>query len=258
MIFMAKSKHVGLTAVSVLVLLASLTLCIGNVQAQNQVTVVILPAIGGTSNPAAGTYEYNDGETVTVTAASANLGATFSYWLLTADNDTRQSTAYPLTFTVSAGVTYVVQPVFEFTQFPGVLPTPDLSDAAVVDILPASGGTTIPAPGKYAFTNATAFNITAMPDNGWVFSHWVISGDIGAGHGDAPLNLEPTDNPYNVNHGYGSVYAYQPVFTQSSNPSPSPTIPEFSILAVLLLLAALIPAVALAKKRNQLKLPMLS
>jgi hypothetical protein len=118
--------------------------------------------------------------------------------------------------------------------------------------MPASGGTTSPAPGKYAFTNADKLNITAMPDNGWKFSHWVILGADTSNHGDAPTNLQPTDNPYNVNHGYGATYAYQAVFTETSSPSPS--VPEFPILAVLMLLAVAAPLVALAKKHMTIKL----
>jgi predicted secreted protein with PEFG-CTERM motif len=93
-----------------------------------------------------------------------------------------------------------------------------------------------------------------MPLNGWTFSHWVISGNTSVSHGGAPVNLEPTDNPYNVNHGYGETYYYQPVFTQSGasmSPEPSTTIPEFPMLAVLLILGAMvIPVVALARKRK--------
>jgi hypothetical protein len=132
----------------------------------------------------------------------------------------------------------------------------NLANAAIVIILPAAGGSTVPSAGAYAFTNATAFNITAMPLNGWIFSHWVISGNTSVSHGGAPVNLEPTDNPYNVNHGYGETYYYQPVFTQSGasgspGPSVSPSIPEFTIVAVLVIIGALaIPAAVLVRKRR--------
>ena len=119
-------------------------------------------------------------------------------------------------------------------------------------VLPAAGGTTIPAPGTYALANATSLQLTAMPDNGWQFSHWVISGsDVTTGHGSAPTNLEPTDNPYNVNHGYGNTYNYQPVFTQSGSTSPSPTVPELSAVLLIAVLVAMIPIVLVARRSRQ-------
>jgi hypothetical protein len=124
-----------------------------------------------------------------------------------------------------------------------------MSNLAIVVILPAAGGTTTPSPGTYAFDNASSLNLTATPDSGWAFSHWVISGNI-TSHGAAPLNLEPTDNPYNVNHGYGATFYYQPVFTQTNEPTPSPSIPEVSAVALAGLVLALIPVVLFARKRK--------
>lgn len=247
---MAKTRLVGLMLLTSLLLLASVAL---TVQAQNQATVTILPAIGGTTTPDAGTTSYNDGATVTITQTASIPGAQFSNWIITANGVSRTSTDATLSFPATGGTTYIIQPVYTLLQTaPGATQLPsNMSTAAIVIILQAAGGTTTPAPGAYAFDNATAFNITATPSSGWQFSHWVISGPTSVSHGGTPVNLEPTDNPYNVNHGYGSTYYYQPVFTQTSGgPSPSPTIPEVSILAVLLVLGALIPVVAIARKRR--------
>jgi hypothetical protein len=40
-----------------------------------------------------------------------------------------------------------------------------------------------------------------------------------------PYIATPTDNPYNVNHGYSNRYNYQAVFTPvgSTEPTPTPT-----------------------------------
>ena len=253
---MAKTKYVGLVLFSTLLLLAASVVYAGNVQAQGQATVTILPAIGGATNPGAGTTSYNDGASVTITAtATAGTGYTFDSWIILTNSGLRVSSDNPLTFPAAAGSNYTIQPVFNVIQPINITSAQqNLANAAVVIILPAAGGTTIPLAGAYAFTNATAFNITAMPDNGWTFSHWVISGNTTVSHGGAPVNLEPTDNPYNINHGYGETYYYQPVFTQSgasTSPGPSTSIPEFSIFAVLLLLGAMmIPVVVLARKRK--------
>ena len=93
-----------------------------------------------------------------------------------------------------------------------------------------------------------------MPNNGWQFSHWVISGsDVTTGHGSIPTNLEPTDNPYNVDHGYGNTYYYQPVFTQSDTTSPSPTIPELPAVLLIAVLVAMIPIVLVARRTRKPK-----
>jgi hypothetical protein len=210
-----------------------------------------MDSIGGTTDPAAGTYNYADGTSVTFTAAGdTQTGFSFLNWIITTSEGSRTSADNPLTFPVSAGSTYTIQAIFQVLQPIGATSLPkDMSNAAIIGILAAAGGTTNPGPGTYALANANAFNLTAMPNNGWTFSHWVISGNTNVNHGNAPVNLEPKDNPYNVNHGYGATYYYQPVFTQTGA-SPSPSVPEFSVLAVLLLLGALIPVVTIAKKRK--------
>jgi Divergent InlB B-repeat domain len=254
---MAKIKYIGLVLFSSLLLLAGSVIYAGNVQAQSQATVTILPAIGGATSPDAGTTSYNDGTSVSISAtATPGTGYTFNSWIILTNSGLRASTDNPLTFTATAGSNYTIQPVFNvITPINITSVQQNLANTAIVVILPAAGGTTVPLAGAYAFTNATAFNITAMPDNGWTFSHWVISGNTSVSHGGAPVNLEPTDNPYNINHGYGSTYYYQPVFTQSgasTSPGPSASIPEFPIFGVLLLLGAMvIPVVVLARKRRK-------
>jgi hypothetical protein len=251
--FMAKTKTVSLFLLTSLLLIAALAVCAVNVQAQSQATVTILPSTGGTTDPAAGNYTYNDGTTVNLTATSdMQTGLAFLNWVITTSAGSSTSTDNPLALPVSGGTTYTVQAVFQvIVPLPigTKLPT-DMANAAIIVVLDAAGGTTIPAPGTYALANAVAFNLTAMPNNGWAFSHWVISGNTNVSHETAPVNLEPTDNPYNVNHGYGATYYYQPVFTQTNTPTPSPTIPEFSALALVVLLGALIPVAIFATKHK--------
>jgi hypothetical protein len=187
---MAKTKHVGLVLLSSLLLLAASVIYAGNALAQNQATVTILQAIGGTTSPAAGTSSFNDGTSVTITATATDNGYTFSNWLISTGTDVRVSSDNPLTFTASGGTTYTIQPIFTVIQPINITSVrQNLTDAAIVVLLASAGGTTIPRAGAYAFTNATSFNITAMPDNGWKFSHWVISGDTSVSHGGTPVNL---------------------------------------------------------------------
>ncbi len=241
---MPKQNTFGLIFLASLLLLSAIAM--STVQAQNQATVNILETSGGTLDPAPGTYTYNDNETVTVTATPDVAGISFSFWVIDTPAGSRTSTESPLTFSVVGGTTYTVQAIFQVTETISQAPPTNMANDAVVVVASATGGTTIPAPGRYALADATSLNLTAMPNDGWSFSHWVITGNI-TSHGTSPLDLEPTDNPYNVNHGYGQTYTYTPVFVQSGA-SPSPTIPEFSGWILIALLVAALPLALLVKR----------
>ncbi len=90
-----------------------------------------------------------------------------------------------------------------------------MATAAIVVVLAVAGGTTSPAPGTYALADATALNLKATPASGWTFSHWVISGP-NLSHGGYPYTATPTDNPYNVNHGYGNTSATKQYLPQQA------------------------------------------
>jgi hypothetical protein len=218
---MKLSKKFVLILLTSLLLLSALS-C--TVKAQGNATVVVLDAIGGTVDPS-GTNTYADGTPVTFTATPTDASFVFLNWIIVTDTESTTVDANPGTLTVSGGVTYVVQAVFQpIEPVPGRPPVTDLTNAAIVVVLVSGGGTTSPAPGRYALTNAEALMLTATPNSGWQFSHWIISGSS-TNHGGAPVNLVPTDNPYNVNHGYGYTYNYQAVFTPvgSTEPTPVPT-----------------------------------
>jgi hypothetical protein len=219
-----KAKLSTLALFFVLVLMAAAFLV--SVNAQGTATVIVNSATGGTTD-VTGTTTYNDGDTVTITA-TPDADFVFVNWQVSPSDGSgdTQPTDNPLTYTAAGGVTYTITPVFSVPQpIPGKpLPT-DLSTAAIVIIYPSSGGTTIPAPGTYALTNAANFDLVAMPNDGWQFAYWTICGE-NTSHGTAPVNWTPTDNPYNVNHGYGATYRYQAVFTpvgSTVGPSPTPT-----------------------------------
>ncbi len=222
-----RNKFLALTLLTALLFLAALS---PSVMAQNQATVVVLDSIGGTVTPS-GTTTYPAGQPVTLTATPTDEGFIFQEWIITAGTTTTTSADNPITITVEGGETYAVQAFFQpVVAPPGRLIPSDLGSAAIVVVLAAAGGTTIPAPGTYALANAEALMLTATPNSGWQFSHWTISGATIGDHGGAPVDLTPTDNPYNVNHGYGYTYNYQPVFTPvggnggpgGATPTPTP------------------------------------
>jgi hypothetical protein len=209
----------------ILAMLLTATFSSATVNAQSDATVTVQSSTGGTTD-ITGTTTYADGASVTINAIP-DTGFVFSTWVVSPSDGSGDMVIAdnPLIFTAAGGVTYSVTPVFIVpSSVPGrPLPT-DLSTAAIVIVLPSAGGSTIPPAGTYAMANAEALDLTAMPSNGWQFSHWTIYG-VDTGHGAAPANFNPTNNPYNVNHGYGATYSYQAVFVPvgSTEPTPTPT-----------------------------------
>ena len=193
------------------------------VTAQGTATVVVLDTIGGTVTPA-GTTTYPSGSQVTLEATPVDDSFFFVYWIVTSDTASETLTSNPLQITVEGGQTYAVEAVFNPIQAPpGVTDLPiNMVTAAIVVVLTSGGGTTTPAPGTYALADATSMMLTATPNSGWQFAYWTISG-ASTDHGGAPVNLTPSDNPYNVNHGYGYTYNYQAVFTPVGSNVPTPT-----------------------------------
>jgi hypothetical protein len=236
------SRIFTLTMLTSLLLMSFLTLV---VNAQSQGTAVIVPSVGGTTAPDAGTYNYADGTTQQFTA-TPDTGFIFSSWTISTSSGSSISSDNPLSLPMIAGVTYEIQANFDPLQaIPGVPNIPsNMANAAIVVLLSSAGGTVSPAPGTYAFDDASSFNISATANSGWTFSHWVISGPLD-NHGGFPFTPTPTDNPYNINHGYGATYTYQAVFNPvGASPGPSPTIPEFSGLFVVVIAVVLV-AIAL-------------
>jgi hypothetical protein len=240
-------KIVVSVVLTALLLMSIVSLAFPAVKAQAQDSVTLFSAIGGSyANPDGstqdpGTYNYTDGSTQTFTAVPGT-GFLFSYWTIASAEGAYSSSDNPLSLTLNESA-FAVQAYFAPEQpFPVLGATVTSSDAIVV-VVGGVGGTVSPAPGTYALANAQALDLTATPDSGWTFSHWVIAGTP-LSHGAYAFTDTPTNNPYNVNHGYGYTYSYQPVFSPvSTSTSTSPTVNEFSsataiIIAIVLAIAA--------------------
>jgi hypothetical protein len=214
------SKSVALIFLATLLVAAALMM---GVYAQSQATVMILTSVGGSTDPAAGTYQYNDGQVVTLTA-TPDSGNGFSNWIISTPGATLNDPNPTTTVTVAAGTTYTIQAVFQPLSIIPSIPYAPFSNttSAVIGILASAGGTVSPAPGLYYMANASSFQLTATPSSGWQFSHWVIYGP-NLSHGGYPYTATPTDNPYTVDHGYGNRYDYQAVFTPTGSTEPTPT-----------------------------------
>lgn len=75
--------------------------------------LTVSSAVGGTTNPAAGTYTYDENEIATV-IATANTYYSFSYWVY----DGHTSTSNPISLTMSED--YTLTPVFVYSPPPSV------------------------------------------------------------------------------------------------------------------------------------------
>jgi len=231
-------KIVVFALLTAALLMAVINLNFPNVKAQGQATVTILVSAGGTTSPVAGTYNYADGATVTITATNG-IGFLFADWVFTTASEANTTTDNPLVFTASGGISYGIQAQFQPITYIPPAAINGTGDAIVV-VLAGNGGTVSPAPGTYDLANAYSVDLTATPDSGWTFDHWVISGTP-LSHGAYSFTDTPTNNPYNVNHGYGNTYTYQPVFSPiSTSTSPTPKINEFSTASAIIIAAILV------------------
>ncbi|HLN44562.1 MAG TPA: hypothetical protein VK209_02530 [Candidatus Sulfotelmatobacter sp.] len=210
-------------ALLILLLITQSFLILG-VTAQGQATVNVLESVGGSTDPLPGTYNYTDGQQVTLTATPSQ-DLVFVTWLISSDTSNETVADNPYTFTVTGGTTYTVSVVFAQLAPTPTFPNPPGPEPATygsISILSAVGGRTEPAAGTYYFTSVYKLKMRAIPNNGWQFSHWTISGDTNTTHGGYPFTTTPTDNPYTFDCGIGYTYSYQPVFAPAGNQTGTP------------------------------------
>jgi hypothetical protein len=241
-------------------------------ESQQKAIVVVVASVGGTTNPQAGTYTYNYGDTITLTA-TPSTGFQFAYWAISGlylpghnvppintpeqaaadpnwvptfpnpsqvEQDSLTTSTNPLTIICGYGYTYQYQPVFTSTAAP--VPGND----SIVIVLSGAGGTTDPLPGKYSYDPNVPVTLAATPNSGFEFQYWIATGSV-AGH-DAIL----TDQSLSITCQQGYTYTYQPVFKPSAATLPStgvdPTI--FYVIIVVLVIVAVV-AVAFALMRGK-------
>ncbi len=233
-------KALIFTLLTAMLLMAVLNLAMQSVKAQTTDTVVILTSIGGTTSPS-GTNSYPDGSVQTFTATPTGDEYSFVDWEISTAAGATFTSTNPLSLTLNES-SYTLQAIFQPILYIPPATAPTSATDAIVVILAGVGGNVSPAPGTYALSNAASLNLTATADSGWTFDHWVIAGTP-MNHGAYSLTLTPTNNPYNVNHGYGNTYSYQPVFSPiSTTATPTPTVNEFSTATTLIAVIALVAA----------------
>jgi len=114
-----------------------------------------ISAVGGTTNPAPGSYKYAAGTTVRVTAIPVPGYAPFHHWEL--DGVTRTENPIDVLMDKDHTLVAVFAPVTYF-----------------LTITSTVGGTTAPAPGTYSYTAGTTARVTAYPDSGYRFVRWEL------------------------------------------------------------------------------------
>jgi hypothetical protein len=126
-----------------------------------QRTLMIWQVTNGTTDPPPGTYTYDYGENVTVTAIPEN-GTYFDGWIL---DRAGGGMSNPITITMDSSHTL------------GANFGPSPPTTVTLTISPATGGTTDPPPGQYTYPAGNPVKVTAIPDSGWWLEYWLLNGN---------------------------------------------------------------------------------
>ncbi len=134
----------------------------------------------GTTNPVAGITAEDFMEDIPVTATPINATFYLAYWTL---NNEQVGNANPYTVSMSANMT--LKPHFEKAGYSTVI------------ILPSDHvSTNLQSGGSYLYSIDTIFTITAYPDQGYNFDHWLVNGiDKGSNN---PITFQLINNTYTI------------------------------------------------------------
>ena len=149
-----------------------------------QRTLTIGIVSNGTTDPPPGTYTYDYGANVTVTAIPQN-GFYFGGWFL---DQASGGMSNPITITMDTSHMLAANFV------------PNIPTLVEVTISPATGGTTDPPPGNYSYPAGNQAKVTAIPDSGWWLSQWLIDGNRAG-------NSTTIEFPLNGNHTVTPMFA---------------------------------------------------
>ncbi len=127
-------------------------------------TLTLTSTLGGTTNPAPGNHTYLKDTLVTVTA-TAFTDYIFEHWEL--DNESVGS-GNPVNVTMN--INHTLKAFFTRIVY-------------TLTITTTIGGTTSPASGDYVYPSGTNVPVTATPQAGYQFDHWVLDGsNVGPGN----------------------------------------------------------------------------
>jgi uncharacterized repeat protein (TIGR02543 family) len=168
-------------------------------------SLTVNTAVGGTVGGTA-SGEYSEGEPISVTA-SAGTDYIFRYWIVTDGSNTfiNGSTANPAAFNMPAN---------DVTLTPYFVPYNDLTVIAG-----PNGGVSGTASGKYRV--GTPIEATAVPDSGFYFTGWTVTGAaIAGGNGANPAAFNMPANAVTLTANFAAVPppSPSPVYVLTINP----------------------------------------
>jgi hypothetical protein len=271
------TKLAKCTTISLLLLLSStilLSLAPSALAQTNTAEVILAATVGGTTSPAPGTYTYDSGTAITLTA-TPDANYVFKYWTISGGYISAQNappliipsawidpttgelvdpdTGEPIVL-INPGATGATYDILTATQNPlGVVcgygytyeyqavfdhaPPTERTEAIVV-VKSAAGGSTNPGVGTYTFAEGGEVTLTATATSGYVFQYWIASGTGTSGHENTLI----VDNPLTVTCGVGLTYEYQPVFTPEGAVTTTEGIPATYFYAAVIILVILVAA----------------
>jgi len=168
-----------------------------------QYVLSISSNVGGVTDPPNGSYTYDEGTVVNVTALPA-AGFVFDYWVYDVI-----SYANPISITINENRT--LYPFFKSSA----PPPPTQYDLAIFQ---GANGTTDPPNGHYLYNVGAVVSVTALPNSGYVFDYWVY--DAGGTRYTNPISIVMDGN-----------HAVTPYFKLASSPPPPP-VPNVSLVTV--------------------------
>jgi len=119
--------------------------------------LTILSSTGGTTDPAPGIHIYVNGSYASVTALPDTYYI-LDYWLL---DGNPAGSANPISILMMDD--HTLKPIFALLNY-------------TLTITTTTGGTTDPSPGTYTYSAGTTVDVTAIPNIGYKFDHWVFNG----------------------------------------------------------------------------------
>lgn len=151
------AKYLSCVAIVALILAAGCkqSIGIGDIALNTHAVIVDATAVGGSVSVSPLKARYNDGDTVTLTAAPAD-GYSFSGW-----SGTLAGTANPMSFAITGDQNVI--PVFTRNAVP---------QTYSVTAGPCSGGSISWTPQKTAYNYGDVISVTASPDSGYMFNRW--------------------------------------------------------------------------------------
>ena len=116
-------------------------------------TLIIEVGTGGGTDPIPGSYDYDPGTQVSITAIP-DIGYRFSEW--TGDVPSGLENDNPITITMDSNKSITANFIHQYT----------------LTISAGTGGTTNPAPGTYTHDPGAQVSVQAVPNSGYQFSVW--------------------------------------------------------------------------------------